>query len=301
MLAGLFEGDIRLSSPQELSDMIRAPHARNAMVEMENRWTNGVLPYVISQSFNQVERATVARAIKNYEELTCIRFVPRQLESDYIHLIKGDGCSSSVGRKGGAQPVSLGPGCLYVGVVMHELMHAIGFWHEHSRPDRDKYITIMWDNIKEGMNYNFHAFPWQKIQTLGVEYDVGSIMHYGANAFAKDPNKPTIVPKQPNEEIGQRKALSEKDKRKVNLMYCSGTPVGVSTSSPVEAGICEDHHQHCSAWAKSGECEKNPLYMSQQCCLSCHNTGSGGEDVTGKPMDGLVRVTKSSSGGSSYN
>lgn len=35
-------------------------------------------------------------------------------------------CWSKIGRSGGAQLLSLGSGCEYVGVVAHELMHAIG-------------------------------------------------------------------------------------------------------------------------------------------------------------------------------
>lgn len=82
-------------------------------------------------------------------------------------------CSSSVGRVGGAQAVSLGPGCLYVGIVMHELMHAAGFWHEQSRADRDNYITINMANIQNGMEFNFQKYSWSTIQSLGVDYDLG--------------------------------------------------------------------------------------------------------------------------------
>ena len=33
---------------------------------------------------------------------------------------------------------------------MHEIMHAIGFWHEQSRPDRNLYVEVLWENIKDG-------------------------------------------------------------------------------------------------------------------------------------------------------
>ena len=66
---------------------------------------------------------------------------------------------------------SLGPVCVYKGVIIHELMHAVGFWHEQSRPDRDDHVTILWHNIIRGMEYNFNKYSWDMIQTLGVPYD----------------------------------------------------------------------------------------------------------------------------------
>ena len=53
--------------------------------------------------------------------------VPRKDERNYISVFKGSGCTSSVGRQGGVQKLKLGPNCASsVGVVVHELMHAVG-------------------------------------------------------------------------------------------------------------------------------------------------------------------------------
>ena len=46
------------------------------------------------------------------------------------------------------QVVNLAHDCMYLATVIHELMHAIGFIHEQSRPDRDKYIQVYLKNVK---------------------------------------------------------------------------------------------------------------------------------------------------------
>ena len=60
-------------------------------------------------------------------------------------------CCSYVGRRGGGpQAISIGKNCDKFGIVAHELGHVVGFWHEHTRPDRDQHVTIIRENIQQG-------------------------------------------------------------------------------------------------------------------------------------------------------
>lgn len=109
--------------------------------------------FFISVGADAYQMNLIEQAIMEYHRRTCIRFVPRSNQQDYISIVSGNtGCWSSVGRIGGRQEVNLqSPGCLAkVGTIIHELMHACGFMHEQNRNDRDGYITINWSNIRPG-------------------------------------------------------------------------------------------------------------------------------------------------------
>ena len=65
---------------------------------------------------------------------------------------------------------------------MHEFIHAFGFHHEHVRPDRDNYVEIQWNSIKNDEQIRSNYEIWHGSKTYGVAYDGLSVMHYTAKA-----------------------------------------------------------------------------------------------------------------------
>lgn len=137
-------------------------------------------------------------------------------------------CCSYVGRRGGGpQAISIGKNCDKFGIVVHELGHVIGFWHEHTRPDRDRHVSIVRENIQPGQEYNFLKMEVQEVESLGETYDFDSIMHYARNTFSRGIFLDTIVPKYEvngvKPSIGQRTRLSKGDIAQARKLYkCPG-------------------------------------------------------------------------------
>uniref|UniRef100_A0A0P4VXV3 Metalloendopeptidase n=1 Tax=Scylla olivacea TaxID=85551 RepID=A0A0P4VXV3_SCYOL len=114
-------------------------------------------------------------------------------------------------------------GCIYVGTVIHELMHAIGFYHEHCRNDRDNYVTIHYENVMPGYAYAFDKDTnWQYV---GEGYNYDSIMHYGGYSFSVNWGVlETIVPMDPNvvlHEPWEKYEMEHSDANQINNLYAT--------------------------------------------------------------------------------
>ncbi|KAM8750471.1 hatching enzyme 1.2-like isoform 2-T3 [Acanthopagrus schlegelii] len=162
----------------------------------------------------------IKKGIDSFSSATCIRFLPRTTEKDFLYIQSLNGCYSYLGRQGYGQIVSLSlQGCIYLGTVQHELLHALGFNHEHCRSDRDQHVQVLLQNVMKGQDFNF-----KKVDTLNQEtpYDYSSVMHYGRLAFSKDDHNPTMVavPKS-NSEFGTATEMNQNDINRINLLYCS--------------------------------------------------------------------------------
>jgi astacin len=207
----IFEGDIILGRAEAIDITPRPVPKAIVITGDQYRWRNGVIPFQIDP--NLPNQARVTNAIRHWEQNTSMRFVQRTNEADFITFRPGDGCSSFVGRQGGEQFINLAAGC-GLGAVIHEIGHAVALWHEQSREDRDRFVTINWENIEpdKAHNFNQHISDGDDVGP----YDYGSIMHYGEFDFAIDPTIPTIVTPQ---DVGQRNGLSAGDIAAIRRIY----------------------------------------------------------------------------------
>lgn len=236
----VMEGDIMLGQPAQLPFRYAMPMApvgnTKSAVALANRqylWPNGEIPYVIDGSATGAT-SSIQWAVSHLAQ-TSLRVRPRVAsDKDYVVFRGGGGdCSSYLGRIGGAQDVNIG-GCAR-GSIVHELLHAAGFYHEQSRGDRDEHVTIVWDEISPSYRSNFEKRD-NRGQDIGA-YDYASIMHYSGRAFSTS-GRATIVPKDPNAVIGQREGLSDLDKAAIAELYGSpAAPTPTPTPTPTTPTI----------------------------------------------------------------
>uniref|UniRef100_A0A8D0CQ20 Metalloendopeptidase n=1 Tax=Sander lucioperca TaxID=283035 RepID=A0A8D0CQ20_SANLU len=181
-----------------------APRTRNAIICYTQNcfWKKNssglvTVPFTMSREFTRSEKQLIVNALQGFHSKTCIRFVPRNNEIDYISVENKVGCYSYFGKVGGRQMVSLQrQSCVYYGIIQHEFKHALGFRHEHTRSDRDDYVKINWANIDPQMAYNFD-----------------NLLHQREGHHHPIPDA--------NVQIGQSQSLSYWDITRINKLYSS--------------------------------------------------------------------------------
>ena len=216
----IFEGDIILGQVDKTGSIPQKMRSRGlARSDAFGRWPDGIVPYLAPTVNSPIQQKNIELAIEHWMERTRITFVERTEENadkypHYLRFANSNSCASYVGMQGGEQSIMVSDGCT-LGSIVHEIGHALGLFHEHTRSDRDNFVQIDWSQIIEGKDINFN------LQNAGTddlgEYDYGSIMHYGEYFFSSTGAPTIIVPT--GTEVGQRVALSDTDAASIDKMY----------------------------------------------------------------------------------
>jgi len=236
----IMEGDIILGSAKEIpsADPSSDGEAKSA-IRVDHAWPNGVIPYLIAPFFSEDQRADIQDAIDYWNDFSPITLVERTSQHDYVYFHPGDGCSSYVGRQGGAQFVYLGTGC-DTGNTMHEIGHTVGLLHEHTRSDRDAYVDIHWWNIEFEEQHNFQTYESRGYDGRDIgSYDFDSIMHYSGHAFGLNAGFPTISYKGTlTPVVAQRDYISDGDLVGVADLYLRSMPKTRLRMQNMRSGRC---------------------------------------------------------------
>lgn len=219
-------GDVLLGKIQE--ENVKSGYTAIPEIQL---WPSSVIPYHIQPDVPHPER--VLKALAYLSERTVLEFVPfeESMRNALVFEVTEKHCLSYVGRIDGPQPLYISSECEWHHIV-HEILHALGLWHEHSRPDRDQYISILWEHIPPEYHSQFEVMP-EKLAKDWIHhpYDPFSIMHYGSQVFAQtgaaesgsSPSgstaaRPSLVTKD-GRLISEPRELSSGDLEKINDLF----------------------------------------------------------------------------------
>jgi hypothetical protein len=212
----VYQGDILVTDAKTFFK--QGMNKRPLVVGTPKYWPDGVIPYVIEEGLPN--RADVQKAIAYLNKMTNVQFVPRKNEAGYVFIKEGNNnCYANLGYKKKRRLVVLEKNC-QKREILHELMHILGFFHEHCREDRDKHLIVVWDNIDKKYHDQFKKIPESINPTRGLEFDFQSIMLYGPDSFSLYPDSYSITTINGDiYQINSSEGLSSGDIKKINLVY----------------------------------------------------------------------------------
>jgi len=146
------------------------------------KWTDGIVYYKWHDNVDEKARNIIINCMMDFEEISSLRFVESN-KNEYSCLIILNNDKNCVHKIGMHRDNYLRLTyslfiCNNASIIRHELGHLIGLHHEHQREDRDKYIKVNWNNIKESKYYQYVIVKNDLIPENKFTYDPISIMHY---------------------------------------------------------------------------------------------------------------------------
>lgn len=158
-------------------------------------WTSNVVPYEFAANVTPANQIIARKAMAEVSAVCGVIFIPNSTIPNRVRFNASTVNNSAVGMIGGVQIINITSWAVKY-IVVHEIMHALGFLHEQQRPDRDNFVTINWGNISQtgcpGSGCTILGsscacnFDIVNTAATPTTYDFLSIMHYGRTAFTSN-------------------------------------------------------------------------------------------------------------------
>lgn len=155
-------------------------------------WTLESIPYYLKKDLPDEQKEVIKDVLRTIQEESKIKFHPKEIQdNDYISFEVGEqNCYSQVGyiKDSGPHKVRLSANCK-APQIFHEVFHALGFFHEQNRYDRDDHLSILWENIDEQYWGQFERFseasyPEELTSSDDFHFSFKTIMIYDSNSFS---------------------------------------------------------------------------------------------------------------------
>lgn len=220
-------------------DMAMPPGSSNTSRLTPHLWANRTLTYCFSSTCTEEAKVAWEKAtVHTRRQVPCLQFrgVSTTLDAGGVETCENvpsvlitseklDGCWSHVGQVSGtdgsymhsSQPLNLGQGCESMGMAAHQLGHALGMQHEHSRSDRGQAVVMKLEKVRYDATDKLAVRDEAYTSTT---YDVMSLMHGPASAFSRT-GEETIEAKDHKftPYLGQRMAFSQGDVEHIADLY----------------------------------------------------------------------------------
>ncbi len=186
------------------------------------KWKDGIIPYYLSGDFSDDDVTTIKKAMSDWEAVADVHYeeVTPRAGAYKITYVYENRWSSSIGENNSNCHMIFGNGSNKYIHVLHELGHAMGLLHEQQRPDRDTYVTIIWENIIAAYLDNFETKDNPLITEQSYDYDFTSIMHYPKVSFSSN-GFATIVAVDSSNDISRLGTITTIDAQKIADIYGS--------------------------------------------------------------------------------
>ncbi|APJ02430.1 M12 family metallopeptidase [Silvanigrella aquatica] len=233
--------------------------SKRSLISLANpKWTDGKVFFIFdhTDSHSIAEKNIIRNAMKKIENEGNIKFIElteKDLNTNpypsYIIITnivgsfeEGGGCYAPIGMHYGIGQVNLSSNysvedeefsCLMTkkgfpidGIIIHELLHVLGFEHEHSRADQMAYIKLHLRNARNICQSPEQAKNFAPLtdenHLIMDDYDYLSIMHYDSFACATKEsrlNSKPVITKSNDDIILKNEKLSIQDKITLKRLY----------------------------------------------------------------------------------